>query len=205
VDISRVDGFSGTFSIIAVSSESKLMGIAVASGSTSVGDRVPHAKPGIGIIATQAYTNVDYGIKGLKLLSRGLSPQEALNRLLEKDSERNLRQVAMMDFKRRKAIFSGANVPTYCAETIGEDFITIGNLLSRKEVISNMAKQFESSSGDLALRLTRALNAGSHGGGDKRGEKSAALIVIGTEKVEVEIKVGAYKNPVEELLCKLKT
>jgi uncharacterized Ntn-hydrolase superfamily protein len=196
--------FSGTFSIIAISPDSRLMGIAVASGSTSVGDRVPHAKPRIGVIATQAYTNVNYGINGLEFLSRGLSPSEVLNKLLEKDSERNLRQVAIMDFKRRKAVFTGANVSTHRAEIVGKDYIAIGNLLFKKEVISNMVQQFKSSSGDLALRLTKALKAGSQSGGDKRGEKSAALIVISTERVEIEIKVGAHANPIEELLGKLK-
>jgi uncharacterized Ntn-hydrolase superfamily protein len=205
MDTSNANGFPGTFSIIAILPDSKLMGIAVASGSTSVGDRVPHAKPGIGIVATQAYTNVNYGTEGLELLTEGLSPREALNKLLREDSKRNLRQVAIMDFKRRKAIFSGANVPTYSAETIKEDCVAIGNLLSRKKVISDMAKQFESSSGELALRLTNALKAGSQSGGDKRGEKSAALMVISTERVEVEIKVGARGSPVEELLNKLKT
>ncbi|MEM3596614.1 MAG: DUF1028 domain-containing protein [Candidatus Bathyarchaeia archaeon] len=63
----------GTFPILAISSNGKLMGVAVASGSTSVGDRVPHAKPGICVIATQAYTNVMHGVKGLDLLEKGLS------------------------------------------------------------------------------------------------------------------------------------
>lgn len=204
MDISTVSEFSGTFSIIAMSPDSRLMGIAVASGSTSVGDRVPHAKPRIGIIATQAYTNLNYGINGLELLSRGLSPKEALNKLLEEDSERNLRQAAIMDFKRRKAVFTGANVSMYSAEVVGKDYIAIGNLLSKKEVISNMAQQFKSSSGDLALRLTRTLKTGSQSGGDKRGEKSAALIVINTERVEIEIKVHVHADPIEELFRKLK-
>jgi uncharacterized Ntn-hydrolase superfamily protein len=110
-----------------------------------------------------------------------------------------------MDFKRRKAVFTGANVPTYSEEIIGENCIAIGNLLSRKEVISNMVKKFENSSGDLTLRIAKALKAGNKSGGDKRGEKSAALIMISSEKVEVEIKVGQHENPVEELLRKLKT
>lgn len=70
---------TGTFSILTISPDSRLMGVAVASGSTSVGDRVPHAKPGVGVIATQAYTNVAYGIKGLELLAKGLSPKEAFD------------------------------------------------------------------------------------------------------------------------------
>lgn len=195
---------TGTFSILAISPDSKLMGIAVASGSTLVGDRVPHAKPGVGVIATQAYTNVAYGIKGLELLTKGLSPKEALDRLLMEDPERELRQVAIMDFKRKKAVFTGASTPEYRGEIISEDYVAIGNLLVGEEVLSSMVKQFESSSGDLALKMTKALKAGSEGGGDKRGEKSAALIVVGTEKVEAKIRVDAHENAVEELWRKLK-
>ena len=195
---------SGTFSILAVSSDSKLMGIAVASGSTSVRERVLHAKPGIGVIATQAYTNVVYGIKGLELLARGLSPKETLGRLLMEDLDSELRQVAIMDFKRRKAVFTGAKTPDFRGELIGEDYIVIGNLFRGKEVINRMAKEFESSNGDLTSRMSKALKAGSEGGGDRRGERSAALIVVSTEKVEVEIKVDRHENPIDELCRRLR-
>lgn len=196
---------SGTFSILAISPSSELMGVAVASGSTYVGDRVPYAKPGIGVIATQAYTNVAYGIKGLELLMKGLTPQKALNRLLREDLERNLRQMAIIDFKGEKAVFTGANAPEHHGEIMGEDYIVIGNLLSRKEVVNSMAKQFESASGNLAWKMVKALKVGSESGGDKRGERSAALVVIGAEKVEVEIKIDVHENPVEELFRKLKS
>jgi len=193
----------GTFSILAISPDSRLMGVAVASGSTSVGDRVPHAKPRVGVIATQAYTNVAYGIKGLKLLAKGLSPKEVLDRLLMEDPGRELRQVAIMDFKRRKAVFTGVNAPEFRGEIVGKSYVVIGNLLAEKEVVKSMAEEFERSSGDLAWRMARALKAGSETGGDKRGEKSAALIVVSTEKVEVKIKVDKHANPIGELLQKL--
>jgi uncharacterized Ntn-hydrolase superfamily protein len=197
---------SGTFSMLAISADSNKMGVAVASGSTYVGDRVPHVRPRVGVIATQAYTNATYGINGLELLMNGLKPQEVLNTLLGADPEKNLRQVAIMNFKREKAVFTGADAPKYHGEIMGDNYIVIGNLLSGKEVISNMAKQFESSNGGaLAWRMMRALKAGSESGGDKRGEKSAALVVIGTQKVEVEIKIGVHENPVEELFHRLKS
>jgi len=190
---------TGTFSILAISPDFKLMGVAVASGSTSVGDRVPHAKPGIGVIATQGYTNVAYGIKGLELLAKRLIPREALDKLLVKDLERELRQVAIMDFKKRKAVFTGAKTPEVRGEIVGENYIVIGNLLVGKKVVNGMAKEFDSFSGDLAQRLAIALKAGKESGGDKRGENSAALIVVSAEKVEVEIKIGLHKNPIDEL------
>ncbi|MDH7477045.1 MAG: DUF1028 domain-containing protein [Candidatus Bathyarchaeota archaeon] len=195
----------GTFTILAISPDSNLMGVATASGSTNVGDRVPHAKPGVGVIATQAYTNIAYGVKGLKLLEQGLSPEHALVKLLMEDSERNMRQVAIMDFKRRKAVFTGSNVPEFWAEVVGEDYIVVGNLLSTKNVVNSIAKEFEVSKGSLVLRMAKALQVGSKSGGDKRGERSAALMVISNEKVEIEIKVGMHAQPIEELLRLLKS
>jgi len=194
---------TGTFSILAISLDSKLMGVAVASGAISVGERVPHAKPGVGVIATQAHTNVAYGTKGLELLMNGLSPKEALSRLLIEDSDRELRQVAFMNFKRRKAVFTGVRAPEWHGELVGENYIVIGNLLTGKKVISSMTKEFESSSGDLAWRMAETLKAGSESGGDRRGEKSAALIVVGAEKVKVKIRIDMHENPVEELCRKL--
>jgi len=194
----------GTFSILAISPDSRLMGVGVASGSTHVGDRVPHAKPGIGVIATQAYTNITYGTRGLELLAMGLPPQEALDSLSKEDPKKDLRQVAIMDFQKRKAVFTGANTPEYRAEIVMEDCIVIGNLLSKTEVVSSMVKQFESSSGNIALRIANALRAGVKSGGDRRGEKSAALMIVSMEKTEVEIRVDIHENPVEKLHRKLK-
>jgi len=200
----RTRGRAGTFSILVISPDSKLMGVAVASGSTAVGDRVLHAKPGIGVVATQAYTNVAYGIKGLGLLTNGLSPREALDRLLMKDLGRELRQVAIMDFKRRRAVFTGASVPYWRGEAIGEGYVVIGNLLAGKNVVGSIAEGFERTSGELALRMVKALEAGSESGGDRRGERSAALVVVGLEKVEVKIKVRSHRSPIKELTRKLR-
>lgn len=195
----------GTFSILAITPYSQRLGVAVASGSTLVGDRVPHAKPGIGVVATQAYANTVYGIKGLELLAKDWALRDILDELIKEDSESEFRQVAIMDFKGRKAVFTGAKVPEYSAEVIGGDYIVIGNFLFQKEVVINMAKQFETSGGNLAYRMVEALKAGSKSGGDKRGEKSAALVVVNTEKVEVEIKIDLHENPIEELFQKLKS
>lgn len=194
----------GTFTILAISQDSNLMGVATASGSINVGDRVPHAKPGVGVIATQAYTNIVYGIKGLELLQKGLSPKETLAKLLREDLGRSTRQVAIMDFKRRKAVFTGSAVPEHRAEIVGEDYVVIGNLLSTRGVVGSMARAFEVSKGDLASRMVSALQVGSKSGGDKRGEQSAALIIVSQEKVEIEIKVGVHEKPIEELSCRLK-
>ncbi len=195
---------NGTFSILARSRDSELIGVAVATGSESVDERVPHAKPGVGVVATQAYTNIAYGINGLELLAEGRHPQEVLNRLLMEDSDCELRQVAIMDFKGRRSVFTGAKTPEFHGEFLGRDYVVIGNLLVGIEVIKSMAEAFEGSRGDLARRMVIALKAGKESGGDRRGEKSAALIVVGRGEVEAKAMVDVHKTPIEALYRKLR-
>jgi len=190
----------GTFSILALSKKHKIMGVAVASGSTAVGSRVPHAMPGVGVIATQAYTNVVYGIEGLKLLAEGFSPKQVLEKLIAKDPQREMRQVAIMNFAGEKAVFTGTQAPEWRGEIVGKDYVVIGNLLKSGKVLESMAEYFEKSSGDLALRLLEALKAGSESGGDKRGEKSAAIIVVNANEMLLSLRVDDHRNPIKELL-----
>lgn len=195
---------SGTFTILALSKSEKIMGVAVASGSQHVGIRVPYAKPRVGIVATQGYTNISYGIEGIKLLEEGFSPSEALKTLVANDPEKELRQVAIMDFYGRKAVFTGRMTPMYHGEIVGEDYIVVGNLLSNDRVLKGMALTFEKTKGDLAWRMVWALKIGSDYGGDRRGERSAALIVVGETHIEVDLKVDVGINPIQKLMDKLK-
>lgn len=195
---------SGTFTILALSKSEKLMGIAVASGSKHVDIRVPHVKPSVGVIATQGYTNISYGINGIKLLEKGFSPLETLKELLAGDPERELRQVAIMDFSGRKAVFTGRMTPIHRGEIVGGDYIVIGNLLSNDRVLREMASAFEKTEGDLAWRMIWALKIGSDSGGDKRGENSAALIIVDETHVKTNLKVNVDGDPIQKLMDKLK-
>ncbi len=190
----------GTFSILAISKDWKLMGVAVASGSTAVGLRVPHALPGVGVVATQAYTNIAYGIEGLRLLAEGLTPEQTLKKLLAGDPQREKRQVAIMDFAGRKAVFTGVEAPEARGEIVGEDYVVVGNLLRDIGVLENMAKRFEEANGKLVFRLLEALKAGSESGGDKRGEKSAAITVVDEKDVLLKLRVDESPNPIQKLV-----
>ena len=188
-----------TFSIVARCPKTLALGVAAASASIAVGNRVPHIKAGVGAVATQAKTNVNYGIEGLKLLEKGFSPKEALEALLEKDPEREERQIIMIDAKGRVAAFTGKMTIEWSGHIIGKDYAVAGNLLVSREVIEAMAMAFEKSEGEtLAERLLRALEAGQHAGGDRRGRASAALKVQGVN-LHVDLKVDFDSNPVKKL------
>ena len=68
-----------TFSIVARDSITGEIGIAVASRFFAVGTVVPWAKAGVGAVATQSFANTTFGWRGLELLERGITPEEAKN------------------------------------------------------------------------------------------------------------------------------
>ncbi len=191
-----------TYSILALDSEKKLLVVGVASGSEAAGSRVPWIKRLVGAVATQGYTNIIYGVEGLRLLERGYTPKEALARLLERDSSPELRQVAMIDIKGRKAVHVGTECPEWKGYYIGGDFIVIGNLLRSKDVLEAVVKTLkEEREENLVETVLKALLAGEEAGGDARGDLSAALLASGYG-VDINLRIDRAANPVKELAKK---
>ena len=131
----------GTFSIVARCPESGALGVAVATGAVGVRSRVPHLALGVGAIATQGYTEIMYGVLGLKLLKRGLEPKEVLKYLLERDAGREYRQVAIIDSRGRKAAHTGRRTPRWSGHRIGANYVVAGNLLRGEEVVLAMEER----------------------------------------------------------------
>lgn len=77
-----------TFSICAMDRKTGEVGVAVTTRVPGVGNAVPWVRAGVGAVATQALTVVRYGPDGLKLLEEGLAPQAVIQKLLEKDEQR---------------------------------------------------------------------------------------------------------------------
>ena len=179
------------------------LGVCVSTAVPAVGSRVPHVEAGVGAIATQAKTNIFYGINGLKLLKAGLSPQAALEAMLKEDPDRESRQVIIIDIEGRTATFTGKETIGWKGHLVGKDYVAAGNMLAGSKVIGAMAQTFENSKGELAERLLKALEAGQEAGGDKRGRMSAALLVMGREqrgnRPILDLRVDEHPNPVKEL------
>ena len=179
------------------------LGVCVSTAVPAVGSRVPHVEAGVGAIATQAKTNIFYGINGLKLLKAGLSPQAALEAMLKEDPDRESRQVIIIDIEGRTATFTGKETIGWKGHLVGKDYVVAGNMLAGSKVIEAMAQTFENSEGELAERLLKALEAGQEAGGDKRGRMSTALLVAGREqrgnRPILDLRVDEHPNPVKEL------
>ena len=78
-----------TFSIVATDGVD--VGIAVASKFIAVGAIVPHARAGIGAVATQCYANPRLGQLILKLLELGLNASDALTKAISGDPNKEER------------------------------------------------------------------------------------------------------------------
>jgi uncharacterized Ntn-hydrolase superfamily protein len=195
-----------TYSIAACDLDAGQWGVATQSKFLAVGSVVPWAEPQVGAIATQAYANPRYGTEGLGLLREGLSAEEVVGRLTAADEGRDQRQLGVVDREGRSASFTGAECLEWAGGRTGPCYAAQGNILVSAATVDAIAETFESSKGTLAERLLDCLDAAQAAGGDRRGQQSAALLVVeqdgGYAKLSdtiVELRVEDHELPLEEL------
>ncbi len=167
-----------TFSIVACDLKEKTWGVAVASKFPAVGAVVPWAQADAGAVATQSFANTSFGPLGLQMMAAGISADETLAKLLMDDSDRELRQVGLVDAKGQSATFTGSGCFPWAGGVTGKGYAIQGNILASEKVVPAMEKKFLAAKGDLPSRLYAALLAGDRAGGDKRGRQSAAIYVV---------------------------
>ncbi len=195
-----------TYSIVARDPKTGELGVAVQSHWFAIGPLVPWAEAGVGAIATQSFVDASYGKLGLDLMRAGRSAPDALKGLLAADSNRDVRQVAMIDATGKVAAHTGSKCIPAAGQYVGVDFSVQANLMLNDTVWPAMAKAFESARGDLAERLLTALEAAEAAGGDIRGRQSAALVVVSGKPTGkpwqdrvYDLRVDDHAAPVVEL------
>src|SRR5829696_5788884 len=196
-----------TYSIVACDLEAAEWGVAVQSKFLAVGAGVPAAEPHVGAIATQALANMRYGPEGLALLRQGLSAPEVVRRLTEADEGRADRQLGVVDAEGGAATYTGESCLDWAGGITGEGYAAQGNILVSEETVEALGRTFEETAGKpLAQRLLDALTAAQAAGGDRRGQQSAALLVVrkdggymGTTNAVADLRVDDHPAPIEEL------
>lgn len=196
----------GTFSIVAYDPRTGELGVAVQSRAFAVGTRVAWARAGAGAVATQATTNASYGPRGLELLARGLPASFAIESLLVADPGHENRQVGMVNARGQAASYTGSRCSEWAGGVSGDGFAVQGNLLAGEAVVQEMARAFRETAGELSERLLAALAAGHAAGGDRRGQQSAALLVVRPSDDHpeyreryVDLRVDDHPAPITEL------
>ena len=195
-----------TYSLVACDLERGEWGVTVQSKFLAVGAGVPWAEPEVGALATQALANLRYGPDGMALLREGASAKEVVRRLTDADEGRDERQLGVVDRDGHAATYTGSSCLDWAGGVTGKGYAAQGNILVSEETVTALAETFEASSGALAERLLQALAAAQRAGGDRRGQQSAALLVVrkdggymGTSDVLVDLRVDDHDAPIEEL------
>ena len=201
------DRIVATYSIAACDLEAGQWGVATQSKFLAVGSVVPWAEPGVGAVATQAYANPRYGPDGLALLRGGASAAETVKALTEADEGREHRQLGVVDATGGSASFTGDECFDWAGGQTGPCFAAQGNILVGEETVAALATTFTATAGrPLAQRLLECLAAAQAAGGDRRGQQSAALLVVERDggyaalsDVLVDLRVDDHAQPVAEL------
>jgi uncharacterized Ntn-hydrolase superfamily protein len=195
-----------TFSIVGHDPAAQEWGIAVQSKFLAVGAVVPWAQAGVGAVATQSYANTSFGPNGLALMAQGYSAEEALGQLIARDEGSARRQVGLVDAQGRAATFTGDECPAWAGGLTGTYYAAQGNILVSRATVEAMSKAFEEAEGELADRLVAALDAGQAAGGDRRGQQSAAVLVVrpeggygGYNDCYLDLRVDDDPEPIERL------
>jgi uncharacterized Ntn-hydrolase superfamily protein len=195
-----------TFSIVARDPANGDLGVAVQSKFPNVRVAVPYAKAGVGAVATQSFSNSDFGTKGLELLELGATPEEVLTIVSRGDEDLENRQVGIVDAKGRSATFTGRKCFAWAGGRTGPDYAIQGNILVSEATVEAMEKAFLGTKGSLADRLLAAIKAGAEAGGDRRGRQSAALVVVrpgasydAKSDRYIDISVYDAKDPIAEI------
>jgi uncharacterized Ntn-hydrolase superfamily protein len=139
-------------------------------------------------------------------MQEGMSAREVVAKLTEADKDRALRQVGIVDASGNAAAFTGEECFAWAGHIVGENYACQGNILVSEETVTAMARAFEEAAGPLADRLVAALKAGQDAGGDRRGQQSAALLVVkeeggygGHNDRYADLRVDDHPTPIDEL------
>ena len=208
------DPFAHTFSIVARDERTGDLAVGVQSHWFSVGTSVAWGEAGVGVVATQSFTNKSFGIRGLQLLKGGKTAQQALDELLRTDEGREVRQVAIVDAKGNVAVHTGKKCIDFAGHHKGTAYSVQANMMLNKTVPDAMAKAFEANRTlPLPERVLSALNAAQAAGGDIRGRQSAVLLVVKGKATGapwddnhlVDLRVDDADQPLPELARLLRT
>src|SRR6476469_4387094 len=168
-----------TYSIAACDLDAGQWGVATHAKFRAVGAVVPWAVPGVGAVATQAYANPRYGPQGLQLLAAGLSAAEVVARLTDAADGRADRQVGVVDAQGGGATYTGSDCMDWAGGLAGPGVAAQGNIVVGGETVAALATTFTTTQGrPLAERLLECLAAAQAAGGDRRGQQSAAPLVV---------------------------
>lgn len=169
-----------TFSLVARCAETGMFGLAISSSSPAVAARCSFVRAGVGAVASQNITDPSLGPKTLDLMARGLSAQQAVQEVVERNKYMDYRQVLAVDKAGGTAIHSGPNSLGIWTQASAENVASGGNLLANDSIPQAIVDGFLSAQGHIGDRLIAAMRAALAAGGEAGPVHSAGMKIVDT-------------------------
>lgn len=211
-----------TLSIVAKDEKTNDFGVCGFTDIAGYGSLVPHVSLK-GAVATQAYVNVDNGLKMMELFEKNHNCNESGKIILNEDSDKEKRQMISIGNNNDYFEWTGKNTIDYKGSIIGDSFIIAGNCMKSKHVLEAAANYYYSNKNqEFIVRLIKTIQTGELAGGHTEeiniindidnsiikkttkeifGDMMSAAIVIASHKPEIwhNLRVDANKKAIFEL------
>ncbi|MBF9036136.1 DUF1028 domain-containing protein [Rhodobacterales bacterium HKCCE2091] len=191
-----------TISILARDEKTGALGGAAATGSLCVGGWVLRGDPESGLSASQGTApSTLWGTGVLERMRGGMSAADAVAAVTAPDGGRAHRQLSALDPAGGTGHFTGAESVPEAAAAVAPGIVSVGNMLSDPGVPQAAIDGFAAAAAlPFAERLLAALDAAAAvAGGDARGLKSAALLVVSRRAAPLTLRIDFSDRPLAAL------
>jgi uncharacterized Ntn-hydrolase superfamily protein len=191
-----------TFSLLGRCNQTGRLGMVISSSSPAVAARCAHARPGVGVAASQNVTDPRLGPALLDALTRrGGDAPAAVDEVVAGLKHAEHRQLVLLGVTGGAAVHTGAAALGTHGARLGPGCAAAGNLLAGDGVLDAMIEVFvAAASEDLGDRLMAGLRAAIDAGGEAGPVHSAGLLVTGDVEWPIaDLRVDWHDDPVSEL------
>jgi uncharacterized Ntn-hydrolase superfamily protein len=189
-----------TISILAFDEKTGSYGGAATTGSLCVGGWVLRGDARAGLSASQGTApSTLWGEDVLRLMLGGQDAASAVAQVTGDDPGAAHRQLSALDPQGGTGHFTGdASIPA-CAAVETQHIVVSGNMLTSSAVLDACLTGYLTATGGFAERLLAALDAAAEAGGDYRGLKSAALLVVARKRAPLSLRIDMEDAPLTAL------
>ncbi len=191
-----------TFSLLGRCEVTGRLGMVISSSSPAVAARCAHARPGVGVAASQNVTDPRLGPALLDALTQGvLDAQAAIDQVAAAAPHVEHRQLALLGTSGEGAAYTGSAALGTHGSRVGAGCVAAGNLLAGETILDAMVASFEAEAAlELGDRLMRVLRAAAEAGGEAGPVHSAGLLMTGEVAWPIaDLRVDWHDDPVTEL------
>lgn len=177
-----------TLTLIARNPYTRHIGVAIASGSDDCAAGSLYIDDVFGVVSVQARGDRVLGARALENLRAGMDGTEIIEDLKNEDRKIDMRQIIAVPMDGDIAVMTGAQCLHWAGHLQKPHHALAGNMLESDKTLAAMeAAYLADMQSPLRRRLFAALAAGIAAGGDVRGHRSAAILVIGESSYELRV------------------